>query len=92
MHRVAIYCRVSTEGQEQDGTSLQTQAEACREYCHRKGYEVSYTYIEAYSGLSLQRPQLDQMREAVRGGAFDVVCDRRYSSADGKNQLGDWNW
>jgi site-specific DNA recombinase len=30
----AIYCRVSTEGQEQeqeqDGTSLQTQLEACK--------------------------------------------------------------
>jgi hypothetical protein len=25
--RTAIYCRVSTEGQEQDGTSLQTQLE-----------------------------------------------------------------
>ncbi|MFC2009165.1 recombinase family protein [Chloroflexota bacterium] len=71
--RAAIYCRVSTEGQEQDGTSLQTQAEACREHCNRKGDDVSFTYVEAYSGLSLQRPQLDQMREAVRGGAFDVV-------------------
>jgi hypothetical protein len=27
MSRVAIYCRVSTEGQEQDGTSLKTQPE-----------------------------------------------------------------
>jgi site-specific DNA recombinase len=25
--KAAIYCRVSTEGQEQDGTSLQTQME-----------------------------------------------------------------
>jgi len=28
MNKAAIYCRVSTEGQEQDGTSLQTQLEA----------------------------------------------------------------
>jgi len=28
--RATIYCRVSTEGQEQDGTSLQTQLEACQ--------------------------------------------------------------
>ena len=26
--KAAIYCRVSTEGQEQDGTSLQTQHKA----------------------------------------------------------------
>jgi site-specific DNA recombinase len=38
--KVAIYCRVSTEGQEQDGTSLQTQLEACRKYCEARRYEV----------------------------------------------------
>jgi len=27
--KLVIYCRVNTEGQEQDGTSLQTQLEAC---------------------------------------------------------------
>ena len=26
MNKAAIYCRVSTEGQEQEGTSLQTQS------------------------------------------------------------------
>ena len=48
----AIYCRVSTEGQEQDGTSLQTQLEACQKYCQLKGYEVSYQFSETWSGLS----------------------------------------
>ena len=54
--KVAIYCRVSTEGQEQDGTSLQTQLEACLKYCQMKGYEVAYQLSEAWSGLSLERP------------------------------------
>ena len=62
MTRAAIYCRVSTEGQEQDGTSLQTQLEVCREYCKLKGLEVAFEYSEAYSGLSLERPQLGQLR------------------------------
>ena len=31
--KTVIYCRVSTEGQEQDGTSLQTQLEGCLKYC-----------------------------------------------------------
>ena len=38
--RAIIYCRVSTEGQERDGTSLQTQMEACRKYCQDRYYEV----------------------------------------------------
>ena len=56
--KVAIYCRVSTEGQEQEGTSLQTQAEACLKYCQSKSYEVAFKFTEAYSGLCLERPRL----------------------------------
>jgi site-specific DNA recombinase len=32
--KAAIYCRVSTEGQEQDGMSLQTQFEALAYKCN----------------------------------------------------------
>jgi site-specific DNA recombinase len=35
--RAANYFRVSTDNQEAEGTSLQTQLEACREYCQGKG-------------------------------------------------------
>lgn len=42
VHKTAIYCRVSTEGQEQDGTSLQTQLEACRKYCQARRYEAGH--------------------------------------------------
>ncbi|MDO8472586.1 MAG: hypothetical protein Q7T05_02075 [Dehalococcoidia bacterium] len=31
--KAAIYRVVSTEGQEQDGTSLKTQLDACLKYC-----------------------------------------------------------
>jgi site-specific DNA recombinase len=71
--RVAIYCRVSTEGQEQDGTSLQTQLEACRGYCQARQYEVSYELSEAWSGLSLGRPKLSDLREVVRSESIDCV-------------------
>jgi len=33
--KVAIYCRVSTEGQEQDGTSLKTQLETCQNIANK---------------------------------------------------------
>ena len=69
----AIYCRVSTEGQEQEGTSLQTQLEACLKYCETKGYEVAFKYSEAWSGLSLERPKLNELRELVRSEQIDAV-------------------
>ncbi len=71
--KAAIYCRVSTEGQEQDGTSLQTQLEACQEYCQVKSYEVAYEFSEAWSGLSLERPKLAELREIVRSESVDCV-------------------
>ncbi len=71
--KAAIYCRVSTEGQEQDGTSLQTQLASCQKFCQGKGYEVDYTFSEAFSGLSLERPKLESLRELVRSDKLDAV-------------------
>ncbi|MBI4286633.1 MAG: recombinase family protein, partial [Chloroflexi bacterium] len=73
MTNAAIYCRVSTDSQEREGTSLQTQLENCLTYCQGKGYDVSHRFAEAYSGLSLERPELDKLRELVRAEQIDVV-------------------
>lgn len=71
--KAAIYCRVSTDNQEREGTSLHTQLENCLKYCESKGYEVSHRFSEAYSGLSLERPELDNLRELVRDEIVDVI-------------------
>lgn len=73
MRIAAIYCRVSTDNQEAEGTSLQTQAEGCLKYCQGKSYDVRYRFSEACSGLSLQRQGLDKLRELVRAEAIDIV-------------------
>jgi site-specific DNA recombinase len=54
MIRTAIYCRVSTDNQEWEGTSLQTQLEACLRCCQGKGYDVSYHFSKTYSELMLE--------------------------------------
>ena len=71
--KTAIYCRVSTDSQEAEGTSLQTQLEACREYCHDKGWDIAHRFSEAYSGLTLERPKLNELRELVRRDQIDMV-------------------
>ncbi len=73
MKNAAIYCRVSTEDQEREGTSLQTQLEACLNHCQDKGYKVAYRFSEVYSGLSLERPKLDGLRELVRSDEVDAI-------------------
>jgi len=74
MKTAGIYCRVSTDSQEAEGTSLQTQLEACLKYCQDNGYEVAYQFSETYSGLTLDRPKLNELRELVRNEQIDVVA------------------
>ncbi len=71
--KAAIYCRVSTDDQDKEGTSLQTQLEACLKYCQEKGYHVAHKFTETYSGLTLERPQLTQLRDLVIANNLDVI-------------------
>ena len=73
MKTAAIYCRVSTDNQEAEGTSLRTQLEACLGHCQSNGYEASQRFSETYSGLTLDRPKLNELRELVRAGDIDVI-------------------
>lgn len=84
-NRCAIYVRVSTAGQERDGTSLETQEAACREYAESHGYTVVGVYRDAHTGTELwERPQLTLLRERVRQREIDVLLafdpDRAFRS------------
>jgi site-specific DNA recombinase len=73
--RAAIYCRVSTEDQEKEGTSLDSQREACLAKAREPGYEVADDFVlsETYSGLTLDRPKLSQLRQWVKDKEVDAV-------------------
>ncbi|MGA7668864.1 MAG: recombinase family protein [Nitrolancea sp.] len=76
--RAAIYVRVSSAVQEEDGTSLQTQEAAARAHAARAGcaMDEAHVYREVHTGVELwQRPVLTAMRDAIRHHEFDVlVC------------------
>jgi predicted site-specific integrase-resolvase len=71
----AIYSRVSTTDQADKGYSLPTQVEACMTLVQREGYTVppAYIFAEDYTGTSLNRPQLQQLRELVRGKGIHAL-------------------
>jgi site-specific DNA recombinase len=74
--KVGIYCRVSTVAQEEDGTSLDTQEERCRQYAIDKGYQVDeqHMYREVHTGAELwERPRLTLMRQALRQGDIQGI-------------------
>lgn len=73
----AIYCRVSTERQEQEGTSLDTQKAANLIKAQELGYQIpeSNILIEAYSGADTDRPQLNKLRAMIRERSINaVIC------------------
>jgi len=71
----AIYVRVSTAAQEEDGTSLDTQEAACRRYATERGWSVddAHVYREQFSGYTRERPLLSQLRTALRDKEVDAV-------------------
>lgn len=83
--RAAIYARVSTKGQE-DGTSIETQIEACQAYAASKEYTVVGTFPEVHSSGETdmgdgiddmgKRPALADLFTFLQSGGADVVIVR----------------
>ena len=73
--KAAIYCRVSGEAQEKEGSSLDSQKDACLNKARELGYEVLGEFIvaETYSGLSTDRPKLSELRERARDRDIDAI-------------------
>jgi site-specific DNA recombinase len=75
MIRAAIYCRVSTDKQEKEGTSLETQEEACRAYASERLYVLTAApFLDTFTGsVWRKRPGLSALRKIIREGSIDVV-------------------
>jgi site-specific DNA recombinase len=71
--RALVYSRVSTDAQERDGTSLDTQERACREYAQAKGWTVAESIRDTASGSNLDRPGIERVRQLLSQGFVDVV-------------------
>jgi len=70
--RSVIYVRVSTDEQTK-GYSLNTQIEACKQYAADCGYVLLMTFSEDYSGATIDRPQLNALRDFVAQEPIDVI-------------------
>jgi site-specific DNA recombinase len=71
MKKVAIYARVSTALQEQEKT-IESQLAELREIC--KDLQIVKEYIDdGWSGETLDRPALDQLRNDTKEGLFEAV-------------------
>lgn len=74
MKKIAIYIRVSTARQDQEGYSIPLQKERLIAYCKAKGWVVAGIFIDpGHSGSSLDRPGMTELIGRVKAGEFDAV-------------------
>lgn len=73
---VDLYCRVSTDPQE-DNTSLDEQEAAGREYCRANGLIIGMVHRETFTGYQYrERKRLSLLRERYRDGKIQGVVIR----------------
>mgnify|MGYP000115545440 CR=1 FL=1 len=71
MKHTALYLRVSTEAQADEGYSLAAQAEKLEAYCRMKGIDRFTQYVDGgFSGSNLSRPAVTQL---IRCGEVERV-------------------
>ncbi|AFM24989.1 recombinase family protein [Desulfomonile tiedjei] len=75
MKRAAIYTRVSTEDQAENGVSLENQSERIREYCSYKNLEIVVEIEDAgvSGGLNKSREGFMKLLDLAENGQIDCI-------------------
>lgn len=71
---IALYCRVSTQEQANEGYSIGEQQERLKNYCAAMNWKKSKIYVDGgYSGGSMNRPALQNMISDIKKGLIEKV-------------------
>ncbi len=72
--RAAIYIRVSTEGQRDEGYSIDAQTELLEAFCVSRQIKRRELYIDGgYTGSNIERPAMTRLIEDIRRGEISHV-------------------
>lgn len=70
----ALYARVSTDAQAEEGYSIDIQGERLEAYCKLKGYKSFEHYVDGgYTGSNLNRPAMTRLIEDCKCGEVERV-------------------
>ena len=73
-NKVAIYVRVSTTKQEEEGYSIDEQKAKLSSYCSIKDWSVYKIYTDGgFSGSNTERPALERLIKDAKERKFDTV-------------------
>ena len=73
-NKVALYVRVSTDEQRDNGYSIDSQIRMLKEYCEKQNYQIVGIYNDAgYSGKNLMRPEMQRLLKDIEVGSIDIL-------------------
>lgn len=73
-NKVAIYVRVSTNTQAEEGYSIDEQVDKLSSYCKIKNWQVYDVYKDGgFTGSNTHRPALERLIKEAENKAFDTV-------------------
>ncbi len=76
--RVALYIRVSTERQANEGDSLEEQESELKKYCDFRKFAIHQIYIErGRSGGNTNRPEYQKLVKAIRQKKINAVVVKK---------------
>lgn len=74
INKVALYVRVSTTSQMEEGYSIEEQKAKLESYCDIKDWHVYKIYTDGgFSGSTTERPALEQLIKDAQSKLFDTV-------------------
>lgn len=74
INKVALYVRVSTTSQLEEGYSIEEQKAKLESYCDIKDWHVYKVYTDGgFSGSTTERPALEQLIQDAKSKLFDTV-------------------
>jgi len=86
--KAALYIRVSTEEQAEEGFSIPAQSKQLSEYCVKNGIEVFKIYAdEGLSGQKENRPQFQQMVKDAEKKLFNIILVHKFDRFARKVEL-----
>lgn len=72
--KAVVYCRVSTEDQNNSGLGLKDQESRCRAYCHASGWDIVSVLVDGgLSARDLDRPGIHKSLALLASGKADIL-------------------
>ncbi|MCI8569578.1 MAG: recombinase family protein, partial [Bacilli bacterium] len=89
--RCAVYVRVSTDDQRDNGYSIDSQLRMIKEYCEKNDYSIVDVYNDAgHSGKDLMRPEMQRLLADIKSKKIDKLIAIKVDRLTRNNYDGFW--